>query len=61
MNGTSGNYGSSGTIAVKHRGKDHWFWILGVCCQQPKAAGLRAEKGPSASSIECQGLFYLTV
>lgn len=37
------------------------FWMLGVCCQQPKAAGLRAEKGASAATIESQGLFYLTV
>lgn len=37
------------------------FWMLGVCCQQPKAAGLRAEKGASATAIESQGLFYLMV
>lgn len=35
------------------------FWMLGVRCQQLKAAGLRAEKG--AWAIGCQGLFYLTV
>lgn len=37
------------------------FWMLGVCCQQPKAAGLRAEKGASATAVECQGLLYVTV
>lgn len=34
------------------------FWMLGVCCQQPKAAGLRVEKGASATAIECQGLLF---
>lgn len=37
------------------------FWMLGVCCQQPTAAGLSAEKGASAPAMGCQRLFYLTV